>query len=128
MGEYCEAALIIVGLLAVAALLINSVAGAHHLLREAQFQQAFTRRIRSQRLHRMLRGLGIDTYRYMHRVAVDVLEEQVHRCETCPSKQSCDDHFDAGRAAADSEAFCPNHKSLAGLRQHMPQILRKGPL
>lgn len=122
MGGYCEIALIIVGLLAI---LVNSVAGARHLIREAQFQQAFARRVRSLRLHRMLRGLGIDTSQYMHRVDVDILEEQVHRCETCQSKRVCDDHFDAGRAAGDSEAFCPNHRSLADLRQHMPEILRK---
>jgi len=118
-------ALIVVGLLAVVALLMNSITGAHHLIREAQFQQAFERRVRSLRLHRMLRGLGIDTSRYMHRVHVDVLEEQVHRCETCSSKQVCDEHFDAGKAAADSEAFCPNHQSLAAVRQRMPEILGK---
>ena len=125
MSGYYEVAFIVVGLLAAAALLVNSIAGAHHLIRGAQFQQAFARRVRSLRLHRMLRGLGIDTSRYMQRVDVDVLEEQVDRCETCPSKQVCDEHFDAGKAAADSEAFCPNHQSLAAVRQHVPEILGK---
>jgi hypothetical protein len=44
MSGYCEAALIIVGLLTVAALLVNSIAGAHHLIREAQFQPEILRK------------------------------------------------------------------------------------
>jgi len=84
---------------------------------ESKEQLAFSRRIgklnelRSYRLSKMLKYLGIDLDGYVDRMPPQSQWMHMNNCKHCPNTIECDDHLSNGKPILDM-SFCPNYISL----------------
>jgi len=84
---------------------------------ESKEQLAFSRhhaqlaKLRSYRLSKMLKYLGIDLDAYIDNMPPQSQWMHMNNCQHCPNTLECDEHLSNGKPITDMN-FCPNYISL----------------
>jgi len=84
---------------------------------ESKQQLAFSQhqhklaKLRSYRLSKMLKFLGIDQEKYIEKMPSQSQWMHMNNCQHCPNTVECDDHLSDGKPILDM-SFCPNYISL----------------
>jgi len=81
--------------------------------KQLQFTQRFVRlnKLRSYRLSKMLRHLGIDLEKYIDKMPSQSQWMHMNNCQHCPNTLECDEHLSDGKPIVNMN-FCPNYMSL----------------
>jgi hypothetical protein len=74
-------------------------------------QQVQLARLRSFRLSKMLKYLGINAEKYIEKMPPQSQWMHMNNCKHCPNTVECDDHLSDGKPILDM-SFCPNYISL----------------
>jgi len=121
-GDFGPLLIVVAGCaLAVAAcaMLFNCIQNSRFLW---SYRQGLRQRIRSLRIHGMLRVLGVSCRNYMRKATFSEVETHLSRCEQCPNIPECDAALEQGDPS-NGEAFCSNFRELVKF-SHLPHSSR----
>lgn len=82
-----------------------------------RFREGLAKALEDLRLARMLKHLGIDSDRYLHKEQALEIQKHMERCDNCDAKSRCDQALDeATTPDVESLGFCANIDDLKGMR------------
>ncbi|HHO58775.1 MAG TPA: hypothetical protein ENJ64_00935 [Thiotrichales bacterium] len=91
---------------------------ARNLINGRKFHQSLEREFDRLRLSRMLGALGIDKTRYIHKLQVVDIKQQMESCSQCKNTDECDSKLDKGEIDIDAIDFCNNEESLKQIKEN----------
>ena len=74
-------------------------------------RQSKLTRLKTYRLSKMLKYLGIDAEKYIEKMPPQSQWMHINNCQHCPNTVECDDHLSNGKPIQNM-SFCPNYISL----------------
>lgn len=82
-----------------------------------RFRESLANSLDDLRLARMLKFLGIDKARYLHKEQALEIQQQMERCDGCGAKAQCDEMLESDQPAnVDALGFCANIDDLKDIR------------
>jgi hypothetical protein len=106
---------ILLGVLALAMTLISIffvVLFSKNMRQGREFRKNLANALQQLRMHKVLAALGLDSNVYLHKVSVQVIQQQMSKCKNCNTTDTCDEKLSRKTVQQADIAFCPIHENL----------------
>jgi len=75
-------------------------------------REKYAAKVKSLRMHKMLKVLNIDLDSYLHKVPIVKIHQSMSKCESCQKTDLCDEGFEKESISTSSIDYCPNQDCL----------------